>query len=292
MSEQNDAIVRSPMGREIRRRAGTVRELALVKRAERAMWATGDYGAIARALIWEVGARVVERVGVRPGERVLDVACGTGNAAIRAARAGGDVVGLDLTPELLEEGRRIAAAAGVELEWVEGDAEALPFDDGGFDVVVSVFGCMFAPRHDVAARELARVLAPGGRIGLCSWTPQSSIAELMGTLFAYLPPAPEFTQPPPLWGSEEHVAGLFAGTGVRVRFEREHVAMRFPSVEHALRTFETKWGPFVQAREQLEPDRWSALRGELAAVLERRGSSREGRLVLGGEYLTTVGDSP
>jgi SAM-dependent methyltransferase len=266
-----------------------VRDLVDLKRDEREMWATGDYGAIARTMFWDVGARIVQRVGVKPGERVLDVACGTGNAAIRAAQAGGDVVGLDLTPELFAEGRRLAAAAGVEIDWVEGDAEALPFDDGSFDVVLSVFGCMFAPRHDVAARELARVLAPGGRMGLCSWTPQSSIADLMRTLFAHVPPAAEFTQPPPLWGSQEHVGGLFAGTGLELRFECDNVAMRFPSVEDAVRTFESKWGPFVQAREQLEPqDRWSMLRADLAEVLERHNEAGDGTLELTGEYLTVL----
>ena len=268
------------------------RQLTELKQQEREMWATGDYGAVARSMFWDVGARIVERVGVHPGDRVLDIACGTGNAGIRAAQAGGAVVGLDLTPELFEEGRRLARAAEVELDWVEGDAEALPFDDGSFDVVLSVFGCMFAPRHEVAAEELARVLVGGGRMGLCSWTPQSSIAELMRTLFAHFPPASEFTQPPPLWGCEEHVAGLFAGTGLQLRFEREHVAMRFPSVEDALRIFESKWGPFVQAREELERHgRWSALRAGLAEVLERHNTSRDRTLVFSGEYLAAVGES-
>ena len=254
------------------------------------MWATGDYGAIARRMIWDVGERIVDRVGVRPGERVLDVACGTGNAAIRAAAAGGDVVGLDLTPELFDEGRRLAAAAGVAIEWVEGDAEALPFDDGSFDVVLSTFGAMFAPRHAVAARELARVLAPAGRLGLCSWTPQSSIAALMRTLFDYLPAAPEFTHPPALWGSEDHVRGLFADAAIALELERETVEVRFDSVEHALRVFETQWGPFVQAREQLEPQGlWGALRAGLAEVLERHDESRDGTLAFAGEYLTVVG---
>ena len=270
----------------------TPRQLTELQQQEREMWATGDYGSVARAMFWDVGPRIVERVGVRPGDRVLDVACGTGNAAIRAAQAGGDVVGLDLTPELFEDGRRLARAAGVELDWVEGDAEALPFDDGSFDVVLSVFGCMFAPRHEVAAHELARVLTAGGRMGLCSWTPQSSIAGLMRTLFAYLPPASQFTQPPPLWGSEEHVAGLFAGTGLQLRFEREHVAMRLPSVEDALRMFGSKWGPFVQAREELERHgRWSALRADLAEVLERHNTSGDRTLVFTGEYLTVVGEA-
>jgi SAM-dependent methyltransferase len=284
---QREAIVE-----QMRRRAMVTRALATpqsteLKQQEREMWATGDYGAVARAMIWDVGARIVDRVGVRPGDRVLDVACGTGNAGIRAAQAGGAVVGLDLTAELFEEGRRLARAAEVELDWIEGDAEALPFDDGSFDVVLSVFGCMFAPRHEVVAGELARVLAPGGRMGLCSWTPQSSIADLMRTLFAHLPPAAEFTQPPPLWGSEEHVTDLFAGTGLELRFEREHVAVRFSSVEDALRMFESKWGPFVQAREELERHgRWSALRADLAEVLERHNTSRDRTLVFSGEYLT------
>lgn len=270
-----------------------MRELADVKRAEREMWATGDYGAIARAMFWDVGARIVAHVDVRPGDRVLDVACGTGNAAIRAAQAGGEVVGLDLTPELLAEGRRLAAAAGVALDWVEGDAEALPFGDASFDVVVSVFGCMFAPRHDVAAREIARVLAPGGRIGLCSWTPQSSIAGLMRAYFAHMPPAPGSGPPPPLWGTPDHVAELFAHTGLELRFELEHVTLRFPSVDDALRIFETKWGPFVQAREQLEPDgRWAALREDLADVLQRHNRARDGTLAFGAEYLTVIASSP
>jgi SAM-dependent methyltransferase len=259
------------------------------KHREREMWATGDYGAVARAMFWDVGGRIVERAGVRAGDRVLDVACGTGNAAIRAAQAGGDVVGLDLTPELLAEGRLLASDAGVAVDWVEGDAEALPFHDHSFDVVLSVFGCMFAPRHDVAARELARVLVPGGRLGVCSWTPQSSIAELTRTLFAHVPPDGEFTQPPPLWGSGEHVAGLFAGTGVEPAFEPGLLTFRFPSVEDALRLFEAKWGPFAQAREQLEAGRWSALRGDLAAVLERHNTSAGGTLAFGADYLTVIG---
>jgi len=137
-------------------------ELAKLKQGARAMWAAGDYQAIAERQLWEVGARIVQRIDVKPGEAVLDVACGTGNAAIRAAQAGGLVVGVDLTPELLETGRRLAAAAGVEIELLRGDAEELPFDDASFDVVLSTFGCMFAPRHAVAAGELARVLRPGG----------------------------------------------------------------------------------------------------------------------------------
>lgn len=261
------------------------------KQRERELWATGDYAAIARDLFWEVGARIVARVGVSPGDRVLDVACGTGNAAIRAAEGGGRATGLDLTPELLEAGRALAAQAVVEVEWVEGDAEALPFKDESFDVVLSVFGCIFAPRHELTARELARVLRPGGRIGLASWTPESSIAELMRTLMSVLPAAPEATQPPPLWGSEEHVSELFAGSGIALRFEHEALEFRHGSVEEALRKYETIWGPFIKARELTEPDgRWPALRAELAAVLERRNTAKNETLAYPGEYLVVAGE--
>jgi ubiquinone/menaquinone biosynthesis C-methylase UbiE len=152
-----------------------------------------------------VGARIVRAVGVREGDDVLDVACGTGNAAIRAAGRGPRVTGVDLTPELFEAGRAEAAAAGVEVEWVEGDAEALPFPDESFDVVVSVFGCMFAPRHEVTARELARALPPGGRLGVCAWTPERSVGRTIEVTSKYLPPLPELAQRPIWWGSEEHV---------------------------------------------------------------------------------------
>ena len=185
---------------------------AELSRRARATWAGGDYAEVAKRELWPLGERVVRRVGVRPGEEVLDVACGSGNAAIRAAQAGGRVVGLDLTPELLEAGRISAAGAGVEVEWVEGDAEALPFPDGSFDVVVSTLGVMFAPRHPVAARELARVLRPGGRMALCNWAADSALARIMRTIAGYLPPAPKLASPPWLWGSDDHVRSLFAGT--------------------------------------------------------------------------------
>lgn len=151
-------------------------EIVEYKQHNRAMWAAGDYAAV-QEHIKEVGERIVHRVGVRPGEDVLDVACGPGNAAIPAAVAGARVTGVDLTPELFEPGRKLAAEAGVQVEWVEGDAEALPVDDASVDVVLSTFGAMFAPRHDVTAREIARVLRPGGRLGLCNWTPEGSVGE-------------------------------------------------------------------------------------------------------------------
>ena len=189
-------------------------ELVKQKRAARAMWAAGDFPEVAQRELWPLGERIVERLGIRPGERVLDVACGTGNAAIRAAEAGGRVTGLDLTPELFEAGRRLAAEAGVEVEWVEGDAEALPFGDESFDVVVSTLGVMFAPRHEVAARELVRVLRPGGRLALLNWAEDSVIARSFRATGRFLPPPPDFASPPWLWGSEDHLRSLFADSGI------------------------------------------------------------------------------
>jgi len=284
------SIVREAIVERVGGRAMTTMEHVDRKRDERAMWARGDYHAIARRMFWEVGARIVHRLGVQPGERVLDVACGSGNAAIRAAEAGGRVVGVDLTPELLEVGRGLAADTGLEVEWIAGDAEALPLDDGSFDVVLSTFGCMFAPRHELAARELARVLRAGGRLGLCSWTPASSLAELGRIVIANLPPPPEPSQPPFLWGSEEHVRALFAGTGVELRFAHDTVEFRFDSLERALEAYETDWGPFVAARERLEPEgRWPAVRAELAEVLERHGTATAAGFTYTGEYLVVVG---
>src|SRR4051794_4393978 len=163
-------------------------DLEQMKQGVRATWAAGDYEEIARRTLWPVGERIVRRAAVAPGEDVLDVACGTGNAALRAAAAGARVVGVDLTPELFEAGRRLAAEARVEVEWVEGDAEELPAGDDAFDVALSVFGCIFAPRHAVTARELARVLRPGGRLCVTAWTPEGEMGKLFRTLGGYLPP--------------------------------------------------------------------------------------------------------
>ena len=193
-----------------------------LKQTHRVTWAAGDYPAVAER-IDEVPPRdLLERVPVHPGEDVLDVATGSGNVALRAAAAGARVVGLDLTPELFEAARRRDAEFGVSVDWVEGDAEDLPFGDESFDAVLSVFGVQFAPRHEQTAVELARVTRPGGRIGLVNWTPGGLIGELFKIMGAYLPKPPEYASSPPLWGSEDHVRGLFAGSSVEFEFARGH----------------------------------------------------------------------
>jgi SAM-dependent methyltransferase len=179
-----------------------------LKARHRAMWASGDYPSMVETFLTPLGPRLVEACGVEPGQLVLDVAAGTGNASLPAAARGATVTASDLTPELLEAGRARAEAEGLELEWVAADAEHLPFETGSYDVVMSAIGAMFAPRHQDAADELVRVCRPGGTIGLLSWTPEGMIGDLFRTMGPYAPPPPPGAQPPPLWGSEAHVREL------------------------------------------------------------------------------------
>ena len=185
------------------------------------MWALGDYPAVAIDVIPELGPELVAASGVRAGDRVLDVAAGTGNAAVPAALTGAQVVASDLTPELFVAGREFAARHGVQLAWEEGDAEALPYGDGGFDVVLSCVGVMFAPHHQQAADELVRVCRPGGTIGLLSWTPEGFIGELFTDDEAVRAPAPARCQPPPLWGDEDHVRALLGDRVTDVAARRQ-----------------------------------------------------------------------
>jgi SAM-dependent methyltransferase len=263
--------------------------VAELKRAHRATWAAGDYAAVAE-LIDEAPPRdLLDRVEVTPGQDVLDVATGTGNIALRAAAGGAQVVGLDLTPELFETARRRAEAHGVAVDWVEGDAEDLPFDDASFDRVLSVFGVQFAPRHELVAQELARVCRPGGRIGLVNWTPEGQIGELFKIMGRHLPALPDYASPPPLWGSEAHVRGLFADSPVQLEFARGRNPWRFDSAEHYVAFMETHYGPTLKARERLTAaGRWEQCRSELVAMAERHNEATDGSLLMHAEYLVAV----
>ena len=267
--------------------------VAHLKRTHRAIWAAGDYAAVAQVIDEAPPRDLLNRLAITPGEEVLDVATGTGNIAIRAAAPGAQVVGLDLTPELFDTARARAEAHGVAVEWIEGDAEDLPFDDERFHHVVSAFGVQFAPRHEIVARELARVCRPGGRIGLVNWTPEGQVGELFKIMGRYLPPAPDFASAPPLWGDKEHVRGLFEGTGIELEFARGQNPWRFDSPEHYVVFMETHYGPTVKARERLTAEnRWHECRGDILALAERRNEATDGSLLMHAEYLVTVGYKP
>lgn len=196
-----------------------------VKAKHRALWASGDYPRVATEQIPQLGLTLVDAAGIRSGQYVLDVAAGSGNAAIPAAARGARVVAADLTPELFVAGRRQAAERGVALEWVEADAEALPFPADTFDAVLSSVGAMFAPRHQTVADELVRVARPGGTIGLISWTPQGLIGNLFKTLAPYAPPPAPGASPAPLWGDEDHVRRLFGDRVFELELRREQIVM-------------------------------------------------------------------
>jgi SAM-dependent methyltransferase len=267
-------------------------ELVEIKQRNRAMWAAGDFDAVAD-LIWDVGGRLIDRLGVGPGERLLDVGAGTGNASIPAAVAGAEVVASDLTPALFEAGRRRAAKAGVELEWVEADAEALVFEDESFDVVVSTFGHMFAPRHRVAAEEIARVTRPGGRIGLCCWDPAGRIGGFFRTIGSHMPPPPEIVEPPPLWGDPDHATKMFEGTGIELEFERASTTMVFPDAISAADEYADKFGPVVMARRALEPEgRWQPLHDDLVNFFEEESTPTDSGISFDAQYLVILGRKP
>jgi SAM-dependent methyltransferase len=257
-----------------------------LKARHRAMWALGDYASVASEVIPTLGERLAEAAGCGPGQRVLDVAAGSGNAAIPAARRGARVVAADLTPELLEAGRHLAEAEDLSLEWRQADAEALPFGDGDFDAVISCVGVMFAPHHQAAADELVRVLRPGGTLALLSWTPQGFIGELFGTMRNFVPPPPKGVQPPPLWGDVEHVRGLLGDrvTGVEARRETLRVE-RFARADEFRDFFKHRYGPTVAAYRGLADD--PAKVAALDAALDELAQSYldEGGGTMGWDYL-------
>jgi SAM-dependent methyltransferase len=270
-----------------------VTEVDALKSVHRTIWASGDYAAVAEIIDEVPPTHLLEAVGIEPGQEALDVAAGTGNVALRAAVAGAHVTGVDLTPELFETARRRARDLDVDVDWVEGDAEELPFEDDRFDRALSVFGVQFAPRHDIVAQELVRVCKPGGVIGLVNWTPAGMVGELFAIMSRYLPAPPSFASPPPRWGDEEHVRALFAETGVSVRFERGATPWEFDPPEHYVAFMETNYGPTLKARERLTAEgRWDDCRRELVEMAERRNEATDGRWFVLAEYLLAQGRKP
>lgn len=264
---------------------------AELKARHRNMWASGDYASMVETFLLPLGPTLVKACGIAAGMRVLDVAAGTGNASIPAAKTGAEVTASDLTPELFDAGRRRAEAEGVELAWVEADAENLPFEDQAFDVVMSSIGAMFAPHHQQVADELVRVCRPRGTIGMLNWTPEGMFGALFRTLGPFAPPPPPGAQPPPLWGSEQHIKALF---GDRVDFhtlEREMLkitAFKRPSdySDH----FKQRFGPTIVAQNHA---RINGREAEFDEALDQfsdqwnRGSADTARYEQ--EYLVAVG---
>lgn len=258
-----------------------------LKEKHRSMWALGDYPTVAAQIIPELGAALVQAADVRPGQRVLDVAAGSGNAAIPAALAGASVVASDLTPELLRTGRELASRHGADLRWEEADAEALPYAEGEFDTVLSCVGVMFAPHHQSAADELVRVCRPGGTIGLLSWTPEGFIGEMFKVMKPYAAPPPPGVQPPPLWGSEEHVRELLGDRVTAVEARRRTVRVdRFATPEDFRDYFKANYGPTVAAYRYIadDPEKVAGLDRDLAD-LARRHDIGTGTTVMDWEYL-------
>lgn len=258
-----------------------------VKQRHRAMWAAGDYPAVVRDLITPLGEDLVAFCRISAGQTVLDVAAGTGNAAIPAALRGAQVVASDLTPELCTEGRREAARHGVELFWHEADAEDLPYDDGEFDVAISSVGIMFAPRHQVAADEIVRVTRPGGTIGLLSWTPEGFIGRMFQAMKPFAPPAPAGALPPPLWGDPAHVERLLGDRVVDVEWARRDLLVdHFRTPEAVLDYFKRCYGPtIVTYRHAEQQGTTAALDAALLEVMAASLDDTDGRPKMHWEYL-------
>jgi SAM-dependent methyltransferase len=262
------------------------------KEGQRNIWSAGDYPDVAQT-IEEVAHVLLDGADVGAGQELLDVATGTGNVAIPAAVRGAEVTGLDLTPKLLEVARERAAQAGVEVRFVEGDAEQLPFPEDSFDRVTSCFGVIFAPRHDVAAGELARVARPGARIAVTGWTPEGITGDLFKTIGAYMPPPPPELATPMRWGEEDHLRSLFAGTGADLAFERRSVAFTHESPESWVAYYERVLGPVIMAKAALAPQgKWEQLRADLIRLYSEANEAEDGSFRAPAEYLLTVARMP
>ena len=259
-------------------------DTVVIKQRQQAAWASGDYAAVGTRLL-PTAEQLCEAVDLRAGERVLDVACGNGNAALAAARRFCDVVGIDYVPSLLERARRRADAEGLTVDFEEADAEALPFPDDSFDVVLSTCGVMFAPDQERAASELSRVCRPGGRIGMVNWTPDSYVGHLFQLLGTFTPP-PQGLRPPVRWGSVDGLRELFPGAGINA--PKRAFRWRFPSAEHQVDFFTTFYGPTHRAAATLPAESAAELEAGMLELARRFDVSDDASLVLQMDYLEAV----
>jgi ubiquinone/menaquinone biosynthesis C-methylase UbiE len=258
-----------------------------LKLRHKAMWASGDYPGMVEMWLTPLGPRLVEALGIEPGMYVLDVASGTGNAAIPATHKLAHVTASDLTLELLEAGRRRADQAGVALEWIEADAEALPFADASFDAVVSTFGVMFTANQDKAAAELLRVCRPGGKIGLANWTPNGFIGQLFKTLGKHMPP-PAGVKSPALWGTRERIDEMFGPSASSIETLRRDFMFRYRSPQHWMDVFKTYYGPLLKTFAALQPPAQQALNDDIMALIDRMNISGDDTMVVPAEYVEVV----
>ena len=261
-------------------------DLAAIKERQQRAWASGDYAMFGAGLLI-MGEILCEAVDLRPGQKVLDVATGSGNTALAAARRFCDVTGIDYVPALLERGRERAAVERLEVSFGEGDAEGIPFPDASFDVVLSTVGVMFAPDQERAAGELLRVCRPGGRIGLASWTPDSFAAEMPRVFARYAPPPPGLVSPA-LWGKEERVRELLGGGIEDLWAVRRSFVFRYRSVRHYLEMLQTHLGPTREGFLSLGPSEREDLAGELAELVGRFNRSGDETMVVPSDYLEVV----
>ncbi|HSI02032.1 MAG TPA: class I SAM-dependent methyltransferase [Reyranella sp.] len=260
-------------------------DLATIKGRQQVAWSSGDYAVVGTTL-QIVGERLCEAVDLRSNQRVLDVAAGNGNATLAAARRFADVVSTDYVGALLERGAERAKAERLAVTFQQADAEALPFADASFDVLLSTFGVMFTPNQEQAAHELLRVCRPGGKIGLASWTPDSFIGQLFKTIGRHVPP-PAGVKSPALWGSKAHLAGLF-GPAMTITTTSRQFVFRYRSPAHWLEVFATYYGPVVKALAALRPAARDALEADLRALLDTFNDATDGTLVAPSDYLEAV----
>lgn len=261
-------------------------DLAAVKTRQRAAWTSGDYAVVGTTL-QIVGESLCEALDLRAGSKVLDVAAGNGNVSLAAARRWCDVVSTDYVPALLERGRERAAAERLAIEFREADVEALPFADASFDVVVSTFGCMFAPNPRRTADEMLRVAKPHGRIGMANWTPEGFIGQVFKTIGRHVPP-PAGVESPALWGTRARLNDLFGAQASSVSAEPKSFAFRYRSPEHWLDVFRTFYGPALKAFAALDGTGQAALADDLLSLVSRFNVAKDGTMVVPSEYLEIV----
>lgn len=267
--------------------AGTSTEMDALKTRLRATWIAGDFGQIAKYYTDEAQA-FINRLNLRPGMKVLDVACGTGNLALPAARAGAEVTGVDIAPNLVEQARENAKREGLNVQFDEGDAEAMPYGDASFDAVLTMFGAMFAPRPELVASELKRVCRPGGVIAMANWTPSGFIGQMFKTMSAHVPPPPNMPSPP-MWGVEENVRQRF-GEGIsKLETKLQTVTWAFPfSPAEVVEHFRLYYGPTQKAFGLLDEEKQAALRKDLEQLWSSKNQATDGTTLVPAEYLEVI----